>query len=161
MTLNIIHNVNTMMLIIRYGRQNKYSLLYYTMWLVCYCRHSLPIWLNAQLKIMNLNFEPQLRAELEDLKRITGLGSGLSLIWAPDSLNPLSGEVKSSTMYIYDIIERKALDTLHHEFLDYCVSEAIQPYREVANILMKLLNEYAYKRKEEIVEGLRKLAFIE
>ena len=53
------------------------------------------------------------------------------------------------------------MDTLQHEFLDSCVSEAIQPYREVANIMMKLLNEYAYKRKEEIVEGLRKLAFIE
>ena len=110
---------------------------------------------------MNLGFEPRLREELENLKRITGLGSGLSLIWAPDSCNPLSGEVKGNTMIIYDVIERKAMDTLQHEFLDSCVSEAIQPYRQVANILMKLLNEYAYKRKEEIVEGLRKLAFTE
>ena len=110
---------------------------------------------------MNLGFESQLREELENLKRMTGLGSGLSLIWAPDSLNPLAGEVKGNTVYIYDIIERRAIDTLHHEFFDYCVSEAIQPYREVANVLMKLVNEYAYKRKEEIVEGLRKLAFIE
>ena len=123
--------------------------------------HSVARRLNARLKIMNLSFEPRLREELEDLKRITGLGSGLSLIWAPDSLNPLSGEVKVKTVYIYDMTERKALDTLHHEFLDYCVSEAIQPYREVANILMKLFNESAYKRKEEIVEGLRKLAFVE
>ena len=106
---------------------------------------------------MNLSFEPRLREELESLKRITGLGSGLNLILAPDSCNSLSGEVKGSTMYIYDVNERKAMDTLHHEFLDSCVSEAIQPYREVANILMKLLNESAYKRKEEIVEGLRKL----
>ena len=107
-----------------------------------------------------MSFEPRLREELENIKRITGLGSGLSLIWAPDSCNPLSGEVKGSTMYIYDVMERKAMDTLHHEFLDSCVSEAIQPYIEVANLLMKLLNEYAYKRKEAIVEGLRNLAFI-
>lgn len=110
---------------------------------------------------MNLSFEPRLREELENLKRITGLGSDLSLIWAPDSCNPLSGEVKGSTIYIYDVIERKAMDTLYHEFLDSCVSEAIQPYREVANVMMKLLNEYAYRRKEEIVEGLRRLAFTE
>lgn len=110
---------------------------------------------------MKMSFEPRLREELENLKRKTGLGFGLSLIWAPDSLNPLSGEVKGSTVYIYNESERKALDTLQHEFLDYCVSEAIQPYREVANILMKLLNESAYKRKEEIVEGLRKLTFRE
>lgn len=110
---------------------------------------------------MNLGLEPQLKEELENLKRTTGLGSGLSLIWDPDSLNPLSGEVKGNTVYIYDMIEGMAMDTLHHEFLDYCVSEAIQPYREVANILMKLLNEYAYKRKEKIVEGLRKLTFTE
>lgn len=110
---------------------------------------------------MNLSFEPRLRENLENLKRTTGLGSGLSLIWAPNSLNPLSGEVKASTVYIYEENERRALDTLHHEFLDYCVGQAIQPYREVANTLMKLLNEYAYKRKEEIVEGLRKLTFTE
>ena len=110
---------------------------------------------------MKQGSEAHLREELDNLKHISGLGSALSLIWAPDSLNPLSGEVKGKTVYIYDMTERKALDTLHHEFYDYCVSEAIQPYREVANILMKLLNEYAYKRKEEIVEGLRKLAFIE
>ena len=104
-----------------------------------------------------MSFEPRLREELENLKRMTGLGSGLSLIWAPDSCNPLSGEVKGSTMYIYDVIERKAMDTLHHEFLDSCISKAIQPYRQVTNTLIKLLNENAYKQKEEIVEGLRKL----
>ncbi len=107
---------------------------------------------------MNLGFEHRLQEELEHLKRTTGLGTGLNVIWVPDSLNPLSGEVKDSTIYIYEKNERGALDTLHHEFLDYCVSQAIQPYREVANTLMKLLNEHAYKRKEAIVEGLSKLS---
>ena len=110
---------------------------------------------------MNLSFEPRLREELENLKRITGLGSGLNLIWDPDSCNPLSGEVKGSTLYVYDESEKNALDTLRHEFFDYCISKAIQPYRQVTNTLIKLLNENAYKQKEEIVEGLRKLAFTE
>ena len=64
-------------------------------------------------------------------------------------------------MIIYDVIDRMAMDTLQHEFLDSCVSEAIQPYREIANSMIKLLNQFAYMRKEEIVEGFRKLAFME
>ncbi len=64
-------------------------------------------------------------------------------------------------MYIYDESEKKALDTLRHEFFDYCISKAIQPYRQVTNTLIKLLNENAYKQKEEVVEGLRKIAFTE
>ena len=43
----------------------------------------------------------------------------------------------------------------------YCISKAIQPYRHVTNTLIKLLNENAYKQKEEVVEGLRKIAFTE
>ena len=38
-------------------------------------------------------------------------------------------------------------------------SQAIDLYRRVTNILIKLLNENAYKRKEQIVEALRKLMF--
>ncbi len=106
---------------------------------------------------MKHGLEVQLREELENLKNISGLGSALSLVWAPDPGKALSGEVKGSSVYIYDESEKKALDTLRHEFFDYCVSKAIQPYRQVTNTLIKLLNENAYKRKEEIVEGLRKL----
>jgi hypothetical protein len=105
--------------------------------------------------------EAHLREELENLKNISGLGSALSLVWAPDPEKTLSGEVKGSTVYIYDESEKKALDTLRHEFFDYCISQAIQPYRHVTNTLIKLLNENAYKQKEEVVEGLRKIAFTE
>jgi hypothetical protein len=105
--------------------------------------------------------EAQLREELEHLKHISGLGSALNLVWAPDPGKALSGEVKGSTVYIYDESEKQALDTLRHEFFDYCISKAIQPYRQVTNTLIKLLNENAYTQKEEIVEGLRKIAFTE
>ena len=108
---------------------------------------------------MNLSFEPRLREELDNLKQTSGLGLTLSLIWAPDPRKPLSGEVKGSTIYVYDESEKTALDTLRHEFFDYCISKAIQPYRHVTNTLIKLLNENAYKQKEDVVEGLRKIAF--
>ena len=110
---------------------------------------------------MKHGLEVQLREELENLKNISGLGSALSLVWAPDPEKTLSGEVKGNTVYIYDESEKQALDTLHHEFFDYCISQAIKPYRQVTNTLIKLLNENAYKQKEEIVEGLRKIAFTE
>ena len=110
---------------------------------------------------MKQGSEANLREELENLKHISGLGSALRLVWAPDPGKTLSGEVKGSTVYIYDESEMKALDTLHHEFFDYCISKAIQPYRQVTNTLIKLLNENAYKEKEVIVDGLRKIAFTE
>ncbi len=110
---------------------------------------------------MKHGLEVHLREELENLKNISGLGSALNLVWAPDPGKALSGEVKGSTVYIYDESEKKALDSLRHEFFDYCISKAIQPYRHVTNTLIKLLNENAYKQKEEVVEGLRKIAFTE
>lgn len=53
--------------------------------------------------------------------------------------------------------EGKAVETLRHEFLDYCISQAIQPYKEVTNRLIRMMNEYAYRRKEKIVKTLVKL----
>ena len=51
------------------------------------------------------------------------------------------------------------IDILRHEFLDYCISRAIEPYRVVTNKLIKLINEDAYRRKERIVEAFSKLLF--
>ena len=48
---------------------------------------------------------------------------------------------------------------MRHEFLDHCVSQAIDPYRKVTNNMIKLLNDNAYKRKEQIVEALSRLMF--
>ncbi|MBS7654977.1 hypothetical protein KEJ50_00505 [Candidatus Bathyarchaeota archaeon] len=50
----------------------------------------------------------------------------------------------------------KALEALKHEFLDYAISKAIEPYKEVANKLITLINEEAYKRKEKLIKTLTK-----
>ena len=99
----------------------------------------------------------RLEAELERLKRFSGLGLELNLVWKPNSDGALSGEVKNSSVYVYEVDAKKAVDTLRHEFLDYCVSQAIQPYKEVTNRLIRMINEDAYRRKERIVEALVKL----
>ena len=99
----------------------------------------------------------RLEAELERLKRFSGLGLELNLVWKPNPDGALSGEVKNNLVYVYEVDEEKAVDTLRHEFLDYCVSRAIEPYRKVTNKLIAILNEEAYRRKERIVEALVKL----
>jgi len=49
------------------------------------------------------------------------------------------------------------LEILRHEFLDYEISRIIEPYREVTNKLISLINEDAYRRKERLIEALVKL----
>ena len=99
----------------------------------------------------------RLEAELERLKRFSGVGLELKVVWKPSPDVALSGEVKNSLVYVYEVDEEKAVDTLRHEFLDYCVSQAIEPYKEVTNRLIRMINEDAYRRKERIVEALVKL----
>ena len=99
----------------------------------------------------------RLEAELEQLKRLSGLGLELKVLWKPSPDGMLSGEVQNSLLYVYEVDEKKAVVTLRHEFLDYCVSQAIQPYKEVTNRLIRMINEDAYQKKERIVEALVKL----
>ena len=85
------------------------------------------------------------------------LNVDLCVVWIPDPPKSLSGEVKNKTIYIYELDEKDAVKVLRHEFLDYCVSQAIEPYRNVTNRLIKMINEDAYKRKEKIVVALTRL----
>jgi hypothetical protein len=102
--------------------------------------------------------------ELERLQNITGLGYELSVKWCPNSFSNLSGKVESGMIFIFEENAEKALDTLKHEFIDYAISLAIQPYERVTilystmiNGLMKKLSQQAYEEKEKIVESLKKL----
>ena len=108
---------------------------------------------------MNNRSDAMLREELDRLKRLSGLGSDLDLVWAPNPSIVLSGEVKDGTIYVYEKNAENAKAVLRHEFLDFCVSQAIDPYRKITNRLIKLINEDAYKRKEQIVEALGRLLF--
>ena len=100
--------------------------------------------------------QKRLEKELERLKARFGVAARLEVVWMPNADSGLAGEVKGRNIIIYDD-ENKALDTLRHEFLDYCISQAIEPYREVANRLIKMVNEDAYKRKEKVLEALTQL----
>jgi hypothetical protein len=103
------------------------------------------------------NLQARLEEELDWLKKKAKLGYELRVIWLPGYNAKLSGEVKGSTVYIYDDTEDKAIETLRHEFMDYVISKVIEPYKLVANKLIELMNEEAYKRKEKIIGALARL----
>jgi len=98
--------------------------------------------------------ERKLENELERLKKKLRLGYELKVKWIPDNGNRLSGEVKGDVIYVYDEDEASASETLKHEFLDYEISKIVEPYREVTNKLIMLINEEAYRRKEKLVKAL-------
>jgi len=106
--------------------------------------------------IIDLN-ENNLTKELEFLKRRLNLGHELTLKWLPGEKDGICGEVKENVILIYEDNETKALETLKHEFLDYVISKAIEPYEKVANLLIKMVNDEGYARKERLVEVLKKL----
>ena len=101
-----------------------------------------------------------LEEELERLKRKLFLGYELKVVWIPDGSEKLSGEVKGDTIFIYERNEGDAFETLRHEFLDYVVSKVIEPYKEVTNKLIVLINEDAYRRKEKLIEKLKGIIYI-
>ncbi|MEM1507923.1 MAG: hypothetical protein QXN40_04075 [Candidatus Bathyarchaeia archaeon] len=103
------------------------------------------------------NLQKKLEDELERLKRLLKMGYELKVVWLPDDNLSLSGEVKGETILIYEEDFDRALETLRHEFLDYEISKIIEPYKEVTNKLISLINEDAYRRKERVIESLSKL----
>jgi len=104
-----------------------------------------------------VTIEHVLEEELGRLKRRFDMGYDLKVVWVPDGNGRLCGEVKEETIFIYEKDLNKASETLRHEFVDYAVSRIIEPYKEVTNKLISLLNEKAYKQKEALVEKLCKL----
>lgn len=103
------------------------------------------------------NFQEKLEKKLQRLEKKIGFGFGLKVHWLPSASETLSGEVKGTTIYIYEEDETEAMKTLKHEFIDYAISQTIAPYKEVTNKLISLINEDAYKRKERLVEALNKI----
>jgi len=100
------------------------------------------------------NLQDVLEEELKRLKQKLRMGYELKVVWLPNNNSNLPGEVKRETIFIYEEDFDKALETLKHEFLDYAISKVIEPYRQVTNKLIMLINEEAYRRKERLIEAL-------
>ncbi len=61
--------------------------------------------------------------------------------------------MEEDTIFIYESDEIKAVEVLKHEFIDYVVSQVVEPYKEIGNLSIRYLNDEAYRRKERVVEG--------
>lgn len=108
-------------------------------------------------QILAETIENKLAEELERLKRRLELGTELAVKWLPGEKDEVCGEVKGNCIFVYSEDEDEALQTLRHELLDYATSQVIKPYQMVANKLVELVNEEAYKQKERLVEVLSQL----
>ena len=104
---------------------------------------------------MTLRVEPRLREELENLKRITGMGSYLRLLWIPLEDPDRHGEVKGDVIIIYDKDDEVAVRTLRHEFFDHLITkEIVDPLVSYINLQKNLIDKLIYERKEVIVEKM-------
>jgi len=102
--------------------------------------------------------EKRLTDELERLKRLLGLESGLKVVWMPVSGSGLSGEVKGNIIYVYECERDRALQTLRHELVDYLItSKIVEPLVGLVNMLIKSREAEIYREKEKLVETFSKL----
>lgn len=81
----------------------------------------------------------------------------LKVEWLPNGDNKKSGEVIGQSIYIYELDEAKALETLRHEFIDYILTkELVSLPQKMINLLISLFEEILYERKEKLTEKLLK-----
>jgi len=100
----------------------------------------------------------RLEGKLERAKRLTGLGHGLKVKWAPNPTADRHGEVKGNLIYVYDEDEEEALLTLKHELIDHHITkEILEPAVQYINIQKNMIETLLYKRKERVVDRLSKL----
>jgi hypothetical protein len=100
----------------------------------------------------------RLEGELQRLSAKLGLNLDLRVVWTPDPPNSLSGEVRGNTIYIYEVEEEKAIQSLRHEVVDHLItSRIVKPLVDLINLLIKAREAEIYKEKEKIVETLSKI----
>jgi len=125
------------------------------------CIRSIENWLAHNNARGNDSIASVLDSELKELSHMMGQGFNLKVKWSPKADSNIEGEVKGDIIWIYSTSRENAVRTLHHEFMDWMVVEAIKPYEEMINLHRTLLNavfkylqESSYNRKEAVVESL-------
>lgn len=79
------------------------------------------------------------------------LGVPLQLEWVPEPTRKLHGEIRGSTIYIYDLNEEDAWQTFLHEVIEYKLKDLTQVYRALINKLIEAIEQITYKQKEEFI----------
>ena len=111
----------------------------------------------------SLRSSEDLSKELERLKEKAGLGFELEVYRLPGFKKyskegkELKGEVQGNKIFLYDEDFEEAKETLLHEFIEYLVGQAIDPYRRLVNALVSLFEDQAYSQREKIIKALAKI----
>jgi hypothetical protein len=92
------------------------------------------------------------------MKRDTGLGQDLKVVWLPNLDSKDLGEVREGVIYIYVKEEKAAVEVLKHEFLHYSIhKEVVEPLIKYINLEKALIENLIYRRLENLVDRLSKL----
>lgn len=101
--------------------------------------------------------------ELDRLKQVTGMGHELKIHWQPGHIcynkegKPLRGKVVGNVILVFDKEAEQAKEALGHEFIEYLIDKAIEPYRNLLNAFIQVFHNEAYEKREECVKALSKL----
>ena len=95
-----------------------------------------------------------LKEELDRLKKKSGINANFEVLWIPKTTSAKEGEVIGNKIYIYSTNFSDALETLRHEFFDAMICSATTPYLDLINVLLSVISEKAYQKKEDVVESL-------
>ena len=79
-----------------------------------------------------------------------------NLIWEPDHHQVNRGQIipKTKTILISDEEASEALETLLHEALEIKMRPLLGVYRETVNHLIAIIEEIAYRQKEQLIDEL-------
>ncbi|MEM4311756.1 MAG: hypothetical protein QXX95_05145 [Nitrososphaerales archaeon] len=66
----------------------------------------------------------------------------------------LRGKVANNIIYVYDSDLNKAKETLKHEFIEYLIDKANEPYRKLSNLFITNFESLVYYEKGRIVKAL-------
>lgn len=95
-----------------------------------------------------------------DLRRSQdrGLGEGLRrVVWAPLGRRDIEGEVKADVVLVYANRLQAARRVLVHEVVHHGVGHAQEPYIQLANALVQLVNRTAHARAEKLCNALEEM----
>ena len=90
-------------------------------------------------------------------KCANNLGLPLIVCWRPDNSKAVHGEIKNNMIFLYDIKEEDAWDTLTHEITEYKLQSVTRPYRLMINSLIDALEKTVYAQKESFIDFLPKI----
>lgn len=90
------------------------------------------------------------------------MGYELKVKWLPSESahhegRRLAEKVQGDSIFVYAENPKKAIELLHHGFLEWLLNQHTKPYRQLINKFIALFEDVQYENKERTIETLEKL----